>query len=154
MGMRAKLFLTEAFRSIQSNLSTAIAATLTVVIGMFLLGLFIALGTWVLSYTNDIKRQLVVNVYFCTPATCDAGKDATEAQINDVRQRVAMPEVKSVKFISKEDALEIMKKRNPELIEQLAQNPLPPSYQVNPDRGEDVGAIAAALDPYRPGWRR
>ncbi len=35
---------------------------MTVLIGMFLLGLFIALGTWVLSWTNHVKKDLVVNV--------------------------------------------------------------------------------------------
>src|SRR5262245_7216641 len=149
---RTKLFLAEAFRSIQSNLSTAIAATLTVMIGMFLLGLFIALGTWVLSYTNDIKRQLVVNVYFCTPQTCESGKEPTTTEINAVRQKIeGMPEVKSVKFISKEDALKEMERRNPELVQNLTSNPLPASYQVIPERGDDVGAIAARLEPVPPG---
>ena len=44
---RFKLVFSEAVRSIGANLSTSIAATMTVLIGMFLLGLFIALGTWV-----------------------------------------------------------------------------------------------------------
>ena len=143
---RTRLFLSEAFRSVSSNLSTTIAATMTVLIGMFLLGLFIALGTWVLSWTNDVKRQLVVNVYFCTQNTCDA--EVSRAQIDSVRQKiVAMPEVKDVKFISKEDALAIMKERNPDLVQNLASNPLPPSYQVTPHRGEDVAAIARRLEP-------
>ena len=42
---RFKLVFSEAVRSITANLSTSIAATMTVLIGMFLLGLFIALGT-------------------------------------------------------------------------------------------------------------
>ena len=41
---RFKLVVSEAFRSIGANLSTTIAATMTVLIGMFLLGLLIALG--------------------------------------------------------------------------------------------------------------
>jgi cell division transport system permease protein len=142
---RLRLFVGEAFRSVTSNISTTVAATMTVLIGMFLLGLFIALGTWVLSWTNDVKRQLVVNVYFCTQNTCDA--EATRAQINNVRRTiVGMPEVKDVKFISKEDALAIMKERNPELVQNLASNPLPASYQVTPHRGEDVGRIANRLE--------
>jgi cell division transport system permease protein len=144
--VRTKLFFTEALRSVSSNLSTAVAATMTVLIGMFLLGLFIALGTWVISYTNDVKRGLVVNVYFCTAVTCD-GKEATQGQIDQVRsQLVSMPEVRSVKFVSKEDALEIMRKRSPELVQNLAGNPLPPSYQVTPHRADDVGAIAARFE--------
>jgi cell division transport system permease protein len=124
---------------------------MTVLIGMFLLGLFIALGSWVYSWTNDVKRELVVNVYFCTELSCKT--DATEQQVNDVRAKlVAMPEVSEVKYISKEEALEIMKKRNPDLFQGgLVNNPLPPSYQVIPHRGEDVGAIAAQLEPAPPG---
>ncbi len=143
--MRTKLFISEAWRSVTSNLSTAVAATMTVLIGMFLLGLFIGLGSWVYSWTNDVKRDLVVNVYFCTELSCK--NEATEQQINDVRALlVGMPEVKDVKFISKEEALAIMKKRNPDLTQDLVNNPLPPSYQVIPHRGEDVGAIAAQLE--------
>jgi cell division transport system permease protein len=144
--MRTKLFVSEAWRSVTSNLSTAIAATMTVLIGMFLLGLFIALGTWVNSWTNDVKRDLVVNVYFCTPTTCD--KEATEAQIDQARTKiVAMPEVKSVTYVSKEEALEIMKESHPELVENINTNPLPNSYRVIPNRGEDVAAIAQRLEP-------
>jgi len=146
--MRTKLFVTEALRSIQSNLSTAIAATLTVLIGMFLLGLFIALGTWVLSYTNDVKRQLIVNVYFCTDSSCPGKKEATQGQIESVREQlVAIPEVKDVKFVSREDAFEIMQQRYPELTKEVPSNPLPASYQVIPNRGEDVGTIASQLEP-------
>ncbi len=148
--MRTKLFISEAWRSVTSNLSTAVAATMTVLIGMFLLGLFIGLGSWVYSWTNDVKRDLVVNVYLCTDTSCK--NEATEKQINDVRsQLVSMPEVKSVKFISKEEALEIMKERNPDLVKGLINNPLPASFQVTPHRGEDVGAIAAQLEDRPPG---
>ena len=148
--MRTRLFVGEALRSVVSNLSTTVAAIMTVLIGMFLLGLFIALGTWVLSYTNDVKRQLVVKVYFCTPLECE--DDATRAQIDAVRAKlVSMPEVKNVKFVSKKDALEIQKERTPELVENLASNPLPPSYEVTPHRGEDVAKIAARLDPLPAG---
>jgi cell division transport system permease protein len=150
MGARLKLFVQEALRSVTSNVSTAIAATMTVLIGMFLLGLFIALGTWVMSYTSDVKRQLVVNVYFCTQLDC--GKEATTAQIDAVHNKIAaLPEVKSLEFISKDEAYQIEKKRHPELLENVVGNPLPASFKVTPNRGEDVGKIAAALEPLPTG---
>src|SRR4029079_3192584 len=49
---RVKLIFTESLRSLGANLSTTLAATVTVLIGMFLLGLFIAFGTWVVSWSN------------------------------------------------------------------------------------------------------
>ena len=54
-------------RSLGANVSTTVAATMTVLIGMFLLGLFIALGTWVVSWSDHVKRELVVKVYFDDP---------------------------------------------------------------------------------------
>ncbi len=152
MWPRARLFLQEALSSVSSNVSTTIAATMTVLIGMFLLGLFIALGTWVLSWTNDVKRQLVVNVYFCTDVTCENGAEATRAQIEAVRAKiVSMPEVKDAEFISKDEALRIQAERTPELTQNLASNPLPASYKITPHRGEDVAKIAELLEPAPPG---
>ena len=144
--MRTKLFLSEAIRSLGVNLSTTAAALITVLIGMFLLGLFIALGTWVLSWTNHVKKDVLVNVYFCTDLTC--GKQATKQDISAVRATLASnPDVKSFAFVSSEDALTEMKKKFPELTQDLSRNPLPPSYRVEPNRAENAAKIAAIFDP-------
>jgi cell division transport system permease protein len=144
--MRARLFISEAFRSLAANLSTSVAAVMTVLIGMFLLGLFIALGSWVISWTDHVKRDLVVNVYFCTDLTC--GEEAGRKQIDAVRADLASnPDVKEFSFISKERALEIMQDRYPEITENLARNPLPPAYEVIPIDGDRVQEVAASLEP-------
>jgi cell division transport system permease protein len=144
--MRARLFISEAFRSLAANLSTSVAAVMTVLIGMFLLGLFIALGSWVISWTDHVKRDLVVNVYFCTDLTC--GEEAGPKQIDAVRADLASnPDVKEFSFISKERALEIMQDRYPEITENLARNPLPPAYEVIPIDGDRVQEVAASLEP-------
>src|SRR5687767_12323881 len=102
---------------------------MTVLIGMFLLGLFIALGSWVISWTNHVKKDLVVNVYFCTNVIC--GEEATQQQMDQVRAQLANnPDVKSIEFVSKQEALEDMQKRFPELAGQLPRNPLPAAYKV------------------------
>jgi cell division transport system permease protein len=148
--VRTRLFLTEAFRSISGNLSTTVAAVMTVLIGMFLLGLFIALGSWVISWTNHVKKDLVVNVYFCANATC--GTEATQPQMDQVRAQLANnPDVKSIEFISKEEALKEMEERFPDLAGNLARNPLPAAYKVIPNDAETVKAIAGTLDPAPPG---
>ena len=41
---RVKLIITESLRSLGANLSTTLAATVTVLIGMFLVGLLIGFG--------------------------------------------------------------------------------------------------------------
>jgi cell division transport system permease protein len=141
------MLFSEALRSISANASTTIAATMTVLIGMFLLGLFIALGTWVLSWSDQAQKKLLVKVYFCTPLTC--GAEANDAQIGKTRAfLIALPEVKEngVKFVSKDEGLRRMEKSNPELVENLSTNPLPHSFDVTPKRAEDVTVIADRVE--------
>ncbi len=150
--MKAKLVVSEAVRSLTANLSTTFAAILTVLIAMVILGLAIGLGTWTLSWSNHVKRELLVKVFFCTPSAPGCKGDATTAQIDAVREQLlAMDEVKSIRFISKEDALKIMQKRSPELTRDLPGNPLPASYEVTPAKGEFVALIANRLEPVAPG---
>src|SRR5262249_60590975 len=62
--VRVRLLIAEAWRSLATNVSTTFAATMTVLVGMFILGLFIALGTWTVSWSNHVKHELVVKVDF------------------------------------------------------------------------------------------
>jgi cell division transport system permease protein len=152
--MRIRLLFSEALRSIGANASTTVAATMTVLIGMFLLGLSVALGTWMLSWSNYAEKKLLVKVYFCTPLTC--GSEATPAQINAVRARLdAMSEVERVVFVSKDEAFQIMERRTPELVRGVSSNPLPHSFEVTPRKADEVHAISAAVrDASLPGVQK
>ena len=126
---RVRLLFSEAWSSISSNVSTTFAATMTVLIGMFLLGLFIALGTWVLSWSDHIKKELQVKVYFATTAT-----DAQEVAVGHKIHQLA--NVKSVIFLSKERAFAQQAKKYPEFYKDVPGNPLPDAYIVTPTKGE------------------
>ena len=96
---RVRLLFSEAWSSIRQNISTTFAATMTVLIGMFILGLFIALGSWGLSYGNHVQKELQVKVYFA--------QTATQAQEVAVGNRLrADHRVKKVVYVSKAQALE------------------------------------------------
>lgn len=139
---RFKLLFSESLRSLGANASTTLAATVTVLIGMFLLGLFIAFGTWVVSWSNHVKRELVVHVYYCTSDTC--AKEATTAQMNHVANIASSsPLVKRIVPVSKEQALAQMKKTHPEEVGALPTNPFPNALTVVPKRGEDVEKVAS-----------
>jgi cell division transport system permease protein len=142
--MRARLLVTEAFRSITANASTAIAATMTVLIGMFLLGLLVALGTWVVSWSDHVKSELLVKVYF-TPERSDQQLEAVRAKL------LSDPRVKEVNFVSSTEALARMDEKYPELTQNLSSNPLPDSFEVHPNRAEDTRAIAQTLAPLPAG---
>ncbi len=146
---RAKLLFAEAWRSLGANLSTTVAATMTVLIGMFLLGLFIALGSWTVSWSNHVKKQLVVKVYFKPSST------ATErTQFAKLLQQSPYVATKNgIKYVSKEDGLKIMKKRYPELVSNLTSNPLDDSLEVTPNRAENVDKLYNSIVlPHKPSF--
>jgi cell division transport system permease protein len=149
--MKLRVVVAEAWRSLTASLSTTLAAALTVLIGMFLVGLLIGLGTWARSWSEHAKGQLDVNVYLCTTTTCSAG-EVTNAQKNAVRMKLENdPKVASLEYISKTQALKEMKKKAPEMVAGVATNPLPDAFRVKPRHGEDVQAIANSLKPLPPG---
>jgi cell division transport system permease protein len=142
--MRFRVVAAEAWRSMTASLSTTAAATMTVLIGMFLVGLLIALGTWAMAWSDHQKKKLLVEVFLCTDTTC--GREVTPKQANDLRVKLESDDrVKTVTFVSKEKALRIMRQRAPELLEQLAANPFPASFKVQPVKGEYTKAIADSL---------
>ncbi|HZO62605.1 MAG TPA: permease-like cell division protein FtsX [Gaiellaceae bacterium] len=149
--MRVKLLVSEAWRSLAANASTTFAATVTVLVGMFIIGLFIAVFTWTDSAANHLKKQLVVQVDF--KPTGEPGGPATRAQENAVaRMLQANPKVKKITFVSKEEALQIMKRRDPEMVSHLPWNPLPDQLVVTATNADYLGDIAASLQhPLPPG---
>jgi cell division transport system permease protein len=138
---RIRTLFAEALRSIGANVSTTFASALSVLIGMFLVGVFIGLGTWLVSWSDEKKRELAVHVFIADKATTK--------QINALRIHLESdPRVKKpggITFIDKDEALAKMRKRNPELTENLLSNPLPASFDVVPKRGEDTEAIALGV---------
>ena len=142
------MMLSEAVRSIGANVSTTVAATMTVLIGMFLLGLFIAFATYAHSWSDRVKKELVVKVFF--------NRDAPASSVEAMRVTLDSDQrIKEFEFISAAEALKRMRKERPDLFRQaLPYNPLGHAYTVIPKRAEDTEAIAASLKPYPPGVHR
>jgi cell division transport system permease protein len=143
---RIRTLFAEALRSIGANVSTTVASALSVLIGMFLIGVFIGLGTWLVSWSDDKKRELAVHVFIADRATT---KQVNELRVLLESDKRVKPGPGGITFISKADALEIMRKRNPELTANLASNPLPASFDVVPVRGEDTEGIATGVQRSR-----
>ena len=135
---RFKLVFSEAVRSIGANLSTSIAATMTVLIGMFLLGLFIALGTWVVSWSDHVKSELQIRVIFLD--------DVTPKQVNKVGAYLgADSQISEYHFVSRAEALKDMEKRYPNYTKNVASNPFPASFEVTPADANSLKEISADL---------
>jgi cell division transport system permease protein len=115
-----------------------------VLIGMFVLGVSIALGTWVLSWSDHVKNQLEVKTYFTL--------DVTPPQINRVRVFLATDQrVKTYRFISSRQAFKDMKKRYPDQVKELSFNPFPDSYDVIPKKAEYNAGIRSDILHLGPG---
>ena len=141
---RFRVVVSEAIRSLGANLSTTFAATTTVLIGMFMLGLVVGLGSWALSLSDHYKKQLLVNVYFCTDLRC--GSEATSGEIDKTRAALAkMPQVKRIQFIPKEQALAQERKKHPAMVNSLPYNPFPNAFKVYPHQAEQIDTIAKQL---------
>ena len=140
MSGRSRLLFGEAWRSLGANASTTIAATMTVLIGMFLLGLFIALGTWTVSWSNHVKSELVVKINLKDSAT-------TQERNDYVRMLEQSPYVKTngIKYVSKTQAYDEMSKRYPELVKNVTSNPFPNSFRVTPNKAENVDKLFNSL---------
>jgi cell division transport system permease protein len=137
--MRAAFFLKEALRALKRNAAPSLAATVTVLLTALVLGIFIPIVQATTGTANEVRGRVLVDVYVANEAT-----DPQVGQLED--ELAATPNVKSVEFISKEEALEKEKKRNPEAFQLLGRNPLPDSFRIYPDDPDKVGAIVDHLE--------
>jgi cell division transport system permease protein len=143
---RFRVVVSEAIRSLGANLSTTFAATTTVLIGMFMLGLVVGLGSWALSLSDHYKKQLLVNVYFCTDLRCPSEGEAKPGDIDRTRAALAArPQVKTIQFVSKDQALAQERKKHPAMVNSLPYNPFPNAFKVYPKQAEQIDAIATQL---------
>jgi cell division transport system permease protein len=113
---------------------------MTVLIGMFLLGLFIALGTWTVSWSNHVKSELVVRVNFKDSATTQQRNDYVRQL-----QQSAYVKVGGIKYVPKATAYKEMSRRYPDMVKNLTANPFPNSLRVTPNKGENVDKLFNSL---------
>ncbi|HKD95569.1 MAG TPA: permease-like cell division protein FtsX [Gaiellaceae bacterium] len=147
---QARLLFAEAWASIRMNLSTTFAATMTVLIGTCLLGLTIALGSWVHSWGNHIQNELQVQVLMCTTVSgsSDCSANATPAQEAAVGRALRHDaHVKHVSFVSKTKGYAQYKKTHPtEFPYQLIPgNPLPDKWIVIPTEGKYTPVVGKLI---------
>jgi cell division transport system permease protein len=141
--MKVGFFLKEAFRALRRSAAPSFAAMLTILITALVLGVFIPVVQATTGTANEVRGRVVVDV-FVKPT-------ATDIQKGELRTALTgLPNVKSVEYISKEQALATMKKRNKEAFELLGSNPLPDAFRLTPVDPDGVHAIVDNLAPRAP----
>jgi cell division transport system permease protein len=143
---RFRFYIGEAVRSLRANLATTLAATVTVLIVMFFLGVFVALGSYLYAKVDQVRGETKVSVYL--------KDDVLNRQVGVLQLRLRQnPDVKSVVYVSKSQALAKMKKqlgKDNNVFKQLPVNPLPASLDVHLHDPDQAKAVAATVRG-RPG---
>jgi cell division transport system permease protein len=139
--MRFGFFLREATRSLGRNAVPSFAAMASVLVTVLVLGVFIPIVQATTGAANEVREKVLVDVYLKTNAT-----QADVQRLGD-RLREDTPYVGSVQFVSKQEAYDQERKRNPEAYELLGSNPLPDTFRVTPDTPGNVEKLRDALSP-------
>ena len=140
--MRFSFFLREALRGLRRSSAPALAALLTVVMTAVVLGVFIPIVQATTGTANEVRSRVVVDVYIKESATAVEQADLRKA-IEDTAN------VKSVDYISKQEALARAQGKNPKAFregaELLGSNPLPASFRVTPEDPDKLDQIVTSL---------
>ena len=141
--MRLGFFLREAMRAMRRNKAPSFAALATVLVTMLVVGAFIPIVQATNGAANSVRSRVMVDVYFKTTAT-----SAQEARVR--RELIAVPHVRRLEFVSKQQAYAQQSKLDPAAYALLSSNPLPDTFHVLPDNPSNIIAIRNALSPRGP----
>jgi cell division transport system permease protein len=150
---RIPFFFSEAFRALRRNGAPTLAAVVTTVVTVVLLGVLIPVFQTAQAKSDEVAEQL--NVSF---ALFD---DATNAEVAEAKGKIeAIPAVAAVTFVSKQEALKTLRSElnNKSILEQLKTNPLPASLKVEANDASDLpqiktevmGGSGATANPISP----
>jgi cell division transport system permease protein len=145
---RLLFFTQEAFRALRRNGAPSMAAIVTTVVTVILLGVLIPIFQTTQAKSDQVRDSLEFRV-----AIFD---DATKAEIAKLEdQLLAIPHVAAVRLISKSEALDELtedlgKQKSGELLTQLHSNPLPANFEVKADDASNLDSVRAAVTPPGP----
>jgi cell division transport system permease protein len=142
---RIVFFFQEALRALKRNGAPSLAAIVTTVVTVVLLGMLIPIFQTAQGKSEEVRDQL--NVQY---ALYD---DATKAEIAGLQKELeGIPHVAEVTFISKDEALATLKSelKDKTIVEELHTNPLPNSFEVRADDAANLDSIQQAVYPNGP----
>lgn len=126
MRLNFGFFFREALNNIRRNFLMAITAMTTTFICILVLGIGLLVSSHVEGIVGSVREDVTVEA-FLPP-------DATEERVDEIRTSIeGYPEVASVNYVSKEEALDKFKETfrdQPEIYENLDAGVLPASFQI------------------------
>ncbi len=137
---RLIFFLQEALRALRRNGAPTLAAVITTVVTVVLLGMLIPIFQTAQGKSDEIRSEL--NVQFAL------FEDATKAEKDELRGELeAIPHVAQVTYITKAEALQTLTAdlEDKTVVEQLSSNPLPASFEVKADDAANLNGVCMAV---------
>lgn len=145
---RIVFFIQEAFRALRRNGAPSLAAIVTTVVTVILLGVLIPVFQTAQGKSEQIDSSLEVRV--------PVYDDATGPEIAALHKELeAVPNVSSVRFINKAEALaelekSLGKEKSEELLVQVNSNPLPRNFALKADEASELEGIKDTIAPVGP----
>jgi cell division transport system permease protein len=135
--------ISRAWQGFWRNAAMSLAATATMTLMLLLLASFWIVQAGFLASLSYVEDKVGV--------VADLDDDFRETALADLQARLAaMPEVRSIEYVSKEEALRRYREERstqgqPDLTPFLTDNPLPASLEVKLRRPDDYRTVAAFL---------
>lgn len=142
---RIVFFFQEALRALKRNGAPSLAAIVTTVVTVVLLGMLIPIFQTAQGKSEEVRDQLSIQ-YALFP-------DATKQEIAATQHKLeGLPHVAEVKFVGKGEALKTLESElsDKRIVEELKYNPLPNSFEVIPDDAANLPAIQKSIFPSGP----
>jgi cell division transport system permease protein len=142
---RLFFFIREAFRALRRNGAPSMAAIVTTVVTVVLLGVLIPVFQTTQAKSDQVRESLEIRV-----ALYD---DATKTETAALERRLEeIPHVQSVELITKKEALDELsadlgEEKSAGLLSQLHSNPLPANFRVKADDAGNLDSIRQEIIP-------
>ncbi|HEX5610897.1 MAG TPA: permease-like cell division protein FtsX [Solirubrobacterales bacterium] len=143
---RLIFFFQEALRALRRNGAPTLAAIVTTVVTVILLGVLIPIFQTTQAKSNEVRSELNIQVGLYD--------DATKPEVNNLQGDLeGIPHVSEVTYISKDEALATLRSelKDKTIVEQLHSNPLPASFEVKADDAANLPGVREAIMPNGPG---
>ncbi len=145
MRIKPLYFTREAIESMRRNFAMSSAAMSTAALSLFMVGAFILMFMILRSFAADTLSKLEIEVFL--------KDEAASAQVQAFQNEItSWQEVKSIKYVSKDEALARLKERlkdKPDILEALSGNPLPASIRIFTKEASFIEPTVAKINSYQ-----
>lgn len=144
MWLKIKRVIRAGFYGFWRNGFVSLSSVLVMVVTLFVIGSIIFSGAILRTTLEQIKDKVDINVYFITTAP--------EGDVLDMKKNIEkLPEVATVSYISRDDALTNFKKRHEndeftlQALDELGENPLGASLNIKAKDPAQYASVAEFL---------